>query len=207
MRRAIVLAALLALACRRAEPPRPLRTVVCAGDSNTGMKNSWCDMLARDLPESEWRFVNVSRWGTSAVFWVANDLGRTLVASSRPDVVVIALGTNDVCRTPATEIVVALLALAVQSGDGCGGGNPCPRVVIATIPPIFEPPPILSCQPAIDATNELLQATWPPNLVADFDSWVTGPEWYWPDGIHLTDDGQRRRAAEARTAIHRALAD
>ena len=207
MRRAIVLAALLALGCRRGEPPHPLRTVVCAGDSNSGMKNSWCDMLARDLPESEWRFVNVSRWGTSAVFWVANDLGHTLVASSRPDIVVIALGTNDACRASATEIVDALLALAGQSSDGCRGGAPCPRVVIATIPPLFEPAPIESCQPTIDAANALLGASWPPNLVADFDSWVTGPEWYWPDGIHLTDDGQRRRAAEARSAIYRALAD
>jgi lysophospholipase L1-like esterase len=208
MGRALVLAALLAaIGCGRAERPRPLRTVVCAGDSNTGMQDSWCDMLARELPEAEWRFVNVSRSGTRAAYWAANDLGKKLVAPLRPDVVVLALGTNDVWRTSPAGIVDALLTLAIQSSDGCGAGRLCPRVVIATIPPLFQQPPIRNYQSTIDATNALLEATWPPNLIADFDSWVTGPEWYWPDGIHLTDDGQHRRAAEARNAIYRALAD
>jgi lysophospholipase L1-like esterase len=172
-------------------------------------------MLARELPLTAWRFINVSRWGTTSRFWLTNDWIHRLVTTSHPDVVVLALGTNDAYDTPPAGIVDELIKLARQAGEGCptGAGPPtlpattCPRVIIATIPPLYEGGPFLTCQPTVERANDLLHEAWPPYLLADFDSWVTGPELYWPDGIHLTDEGQHRRAAEARNAIFRALAE
>jgi lysophospholipase L1-like esterase len=178
------------------------RTIVCAGDSNSTPPTGWCDVLGAALPPDQWRMVNVSLWGTSARGWLAKQSVERLVTPHRPDVVVFALGTNDVCEASAQAIVDALIALARRASQSCASpAEPCPRVMLATIPPSYLPPPIDNCRSTAARVDELLRAAWPAYLLVDFDSWVTGPEWYRADGLHFGPEGQARRADAAFLAL------
>jgi lysophospholipase L1-like esterase len=192
----------LATACVTAPPVPVRRTLVCAGDSNSIPTASWCELLAGRLAPSDWYVVNASIWGTGARGWATKGTVARLVAPHRPDVVLFALGTNDVCEARPEIVVDALLTLAGQASSACEpGAAPCPRIILATIPPTHLPPPLDGCRLATERTNELLRAAWPSHLLADFDGWVSGPEWYGPDGVHFNADGQARRADAALDAL------
>jgi lysophospholipase L1-like esterase len=177
------------------------KTVVCIGDSNTFMPDNWCAQLGAELPRP-WRFVAQGIMGSRAWGWFHRPFMDEMIPPLHPDAVVVALGTNDVCReeTP-DEIAGYLFGIALRAAHYCGRRG-CPQVFIATVPPLYRLPPGVDCSATIEATNVAIRAGWPPFWTIDFDSGMT-PDDYWEDGTHLNTAGQTKRAAAAREVLLR----
>jgi len=140
-------------------------------------------------------------FGSTAKQWrETGRLGRVL-ALRHPDIVVIALGTNDARQSRLFSVIVEdLRALydEVQRSDGH------PKAYVATVPPMYDPPegkPIgaPALRTKIDAINQFIRIRFPRDRIVDFDSWM--PK-IWSadvmlnpgDGVHMGCGGQRRRA-------------
>lgn len=172
-------------------------TAYCLGDSNTDPNwrphvTKWCELLAAELPA--WKFVN-GGFANTAAAGECFLCGRTLLAAaleSTPiDVVMIALGTNDM-NSPPEPAVEALLALRSQAERAKA------EVLIGTIPPIFTGN--TAKMDRINATNKLLAERAPRNRLIDFSTSME-PTDYHADGVHIIASGQRKRMEAALRAL------
>jgi lysophospholipase L1-like esterase len=173
-------------------------TVLCVGDSNTdtgGKADSpkWCEFVAQHHPD--WKFVN----GGVARAKAAGDClfcGHTLLASAlesvNADVVILALGTNDM-QKPSGEAVDALLSLRNRAAQTHAD------VLIATIPPVFYEN-AATVSERIDAANALLAQHVAPARLVDFFSDMRREDFY-PDGLHINASGQHKRAVAVEKAL------
>lgn len=171
-------------------------SVYCLGDSNTDVGKlktpKWCEMLAAELPT--WKFINGgfarAKAAGDCLFCGGPLLGSAL-AANQIDLVLISLGTNDM-NGPPQAVVDALLALRDQAEQSNA------EVLIATIPPRFTTD--LSLVRNIDSTNDLLTQRVAPNRLIDFFTKMELAD-YFPEGVHITDSGQRKRADAALRAL------
>lgn len=204
MRRAFViaLAGLALSACH----PRGLDrngdgivTLLCVGDSNTDISGKrdqpkWCEFLGQLHPD--WKAVNDGVSYARAIgdcLFCGQTIFGSVVGKLSPDIVILALGTNDM-QDPQGA-VDALLALR----DRAARTNA--EVFIATIPPVFPPHPAYEERMEhIRAANALLAQRVPANRLIDFFSDMRQED-FKPDGLHINDAGQRKRAAAAERAL------
>lgn len=188
--------------------------IACLGDSNTqaGWPDAesvrWCELAAARLPDvvalrgpfplrEPVQFLNLGLGGgavtdAEAVPWAAPSQLRAALAAGA-DVVIAAFGTNDVRRRleSVEKIVSGYRTL-------CANAAPA-RCLVALTPPVF--PPHEDRNPAIATLNAALRGAFPPSQVIDF--W-TGFERgdFSPDGLHLSHQGQEKRASRAVDALH-----
>lgn len=174
-----------------------LMTVYCLGDSNSDRNwqprvAKWCDLVAAERPT--WYVVNGSFMGTRATGDCFN-CGQARLAAALAampiDVVMIALGTNDMKEAPE----VAVDALLRLRGQAQMAGA---EVLIATIPPVLSGDGAKSDW--VDRANALLTAQLPGNRLIDFSSGMTREDYAF-DGVHIMESGQRKRAAAALRAL------
>lgn len=181
--------------------------VVCLGDSNTesppGVAPSWCDRLGGEgaaLGDPRVRVVNRGLGGATArasasVLPAAVPL-RYALENDAPDAVLLAFGTNDVLAGEDPPAVAAALdALALRALEA--GAEP----FVALLPPVQ--PPQRDANEAVQRVNALLRERWSAARILDFHTGF-GPDLF-EDAVHLSDAGQRRRAALAAAALRRAL--
>jgi len=192
-------------------------TVVCLGDSNTqggylyAAGEGWCEQLERRLESPPWRTVNRGRSGATACRTPrrpespsepldAEDMLERTLEEDRPDVVILAFGTNDVilgCDAEATlaayHRMVARIAL-----DGR-------EALVALVPPFLPPNtnrPRHPLDDRIDALNERLRREFRSAQIVDFASGME-PADYFADGVHIRPGGQLKHAEAARAALAR----
>ncbi|MDX2170774.1 MAG: GDSL-type esterase/lipase family protein [Deltaproteobacteria bacterium] len=174
--------------------------VVCLGDSNSALGDprvgdTWCEYLAARFPD--WQFVNQGKGFARAtgdtMLW-----GKALlqhVWRAAPDVLFIALGTNDLVaarQSPETAVAALLDFRAEAQRRNI-------EVAIATVPPALQQSPEL--QANIAAANRLLAAALPADRLIDFTSGLSEAD-FLPDGIHVNSRGQRKRADAAAATVH-----
>lgn len=170
-------------------------TVICLGDSNTAQGKppgpKWCEFVAQLHPD--WKVINdgvaYAKAAGDCFFCGKMLLGSALIAV--PDIVILALGTNDMQQKPEAT-VDALLSLRDQAARTNA------EVLIATIPPIFEHDPPF--EEYVNATNALLAQRVTPNRLVDFFSDMQRDD-FLPDGLHINSSGQHKRAAAAEKAL------
>jgi lysophospholipase L1-like esterase len=196
--RALPLLALLAACARISDVDGDGRlTLFAFGDSNTNwLPRAWPEVL-RD--RHGLAVVNAGVLGLHATTALRDDMLRPRLVDEHPDVVVIALGTNDVADEVPPEVVAeTVLFLADQASRHCYGRGRCIKAFVATVPPIYAPPRDRGFDSEIQAINATLRARVDAARLVDFDSWM--PAQFDPalmiDGIHLGRKLQARRADE-----------
>lgn len=103
--------------------------------------------------------------------------------AARADVVVLAMGTNDVgLRTPAE------LLKCVQEAIERAAPR---RVLVALVPPLGATYAV--SESAVEAFNAELRRTFPAKQLIDFWTGFSEADLE-SDGLHITDAAQRRRA-------------
>lgn len=120
----------------------------------------------------------------------AQMLDDVLAEVPPPDVVVIALGTNDVRAEQSPAAVADGIRALIATAEAAGTVT-----AIATVPAQLNAPPAHA--QAIDAINALIHDMGRP--VIDFTSGFELADYY-SDGLHFTDAGQAKRHAAA-TAV------
>jgi len=179
-------------------------TVACLGDSNTHRTSrdspGWCERLEARLAEEHpgklgWETINRGWGGASAVGGslrpARQQLGYSL-ENDRPDVVVMAYGTNDLLGGASPGEVLLAYAQHRQRVLATGAD-----FFVATTPPTL--PATREVNAAIDALNALIVEGFPADRVIDFHDGV-GPDEF-VDDIHLGDAGHERRARAAAAAL------
>jgi hypothetical protein len=184
--------------------------VACLGDSNTRNDDapSWCTDLAAQFPR--WNVVNFgwpgtfadnSTWadGTCAAgldglvpacsrYWIEQAL------AAKPDVAVLAWGTNDALHE--TDPVRAVDSLAQDYDELRSAGV---RVWVATVPYVNSPP-FAYTAPYVREMNDRIWASFPADRVIDFNAIVQPNVMPW-FGLHFDDERQRRRAELVAAAL------
>ena len=176
------------------------RVVACLGDSNTHQpeQSGWCEML--DQQGGPLRFLNYGFPGGVVVpsaprfpvldgaYW----LDRAL-ALAPPSLVILAFGTNDLRSGKSPAEVVEGYRKLKQRSEQAGA-----RVLIALTPPMK--PKTIDKSPEVLELNELLRKAFPGETV-DFHTGFDLATDLTPDGIHFTEQGQRKRAAAVSAAL------
>lgn len=177
--------------------------IAVLGDSNSFIlfPHGWTLALRRHLRKSEpgrWRIYPYARPGARITDHPPDrrlsgsyQLEQAETQRPRPDLILLAFGTNDHRdgRT-ATEILAAYQTAATRLGTFA-------RVRIATTPPCWEE----RCDPAaIAASNRILREAWPAEEVVDFDSGIEREDLL-PDLVHLNPQGHRKRLAAVLDAL------
>lgn len=181
----------------------------CAGDSNTAGTNSWCDraqVLMPSFPVIKYpdiavpeplQFLKRAFIGYPACNNGAVDLSTYLVETLDADIVIVALGSNDLIAfgyTPA-EVVACIEAAETYLGDR--------QLFVALVPAVYAPYPNPAAKNAlIDETNTLLRAAFPVDRIVDFHDGFT-VDLYASDGLHFNEAGQQKRAERAVEALKR----
>jgi len=175
--------------------------VLCVGDSNTDPRwgqPKWCELIRARHPE--WSVADQGQMYARArgdCILCGSALLGSGIAKTSPDVVLIALGTNDIASThDSPEAVVdALLTLRAQaSAAGV-------EAFIATVPPVYgDSPEREHVNQQINAANALLARELPANRLIDFHSGME-PDDFEADGVHIKPSGQEKRAAAADRAL------
>jgi len=180
------------------------KLVACGGDSNTvtyNMTPSWCDLLSGYLDGVATQPLGAG--GTLASDDPGYFLGATISShyyldlmlatwNKKPDIIVLAWGTNDVVFHTPEEIVPAIDTLVVWMRSA--GIVP----LVASVPRRCDGDGRYDA--AIASVNAQLAAAYGPCLI-DFTK-ITPPtaEWY-VDCLHLNAAGQERRAIAAYQAL------
>lgn len=176
--------------------------VACLGDSNTqrapGDPPGWCEELEALLADPAWKTVNRGIGGATATrtsMRPAETLLEYALAHDAADVVVAALGTNDLLEgVEPARVVEAHTALKLRAlSHGVA-------FFAALTPPAL--PAEHRINPAVEELNGLLRAAFPDAERVDFASGLT-PQDY-ADRIHLSASGQARLARAALAALRRA---
>lgn len=208
--------------------------VACLGDSNTQSdwqagaaggfpaSRGWCERLEA-LFGGRVRTVNLGVGGATAMLNselpVGNDEAtfdargqfRIALQKYRPDIFLLAFGTNDLLERYSTrpkEVVMLYreLWLEARSEDLL--------LLVATVPAVQVPEQVrqafrfsrgggLHRQADIETANRLIHASFPERLIVDFGSGFAPDDFL--DRVHLNANGQEKRARTARQAILRAL--
>jgi lysophospholipase L1-like esterase len=170
--------------------------ILCLGDSNTEQavapdRQSWCERVASRHPQ--WQFVNGGLHFTPAsgdCFLCGRTLLGTTLAMSSYDLVLIALGTNDLVNfgySPEAT-VDALLALRAQALASNADA------MIATVPPVFGAR--RGSGPQIDAANALLARRVPSDHLLQLHVELEAAD-FRDDGVHLNGSGHEKYAIAA----------
>jgi lysophospholipase L1-like esterase len=189
--------------------------IVCIGDSNTAAgwptpsTQRWCEMAATMLadtthgcpwPRLSWR--NVALGGATATRpreqWPWGPWYVAQARASGAELILAAFGTNDLQRQRRRPAQVAL-AHAKLARDAA----PIP-LVVALVPPYLASDG--GVPHVVDETNALLRAHVAPDRLLDFATGFDRTSLA-PDGIHLTEAAQQRRAVEGVRVLRRLLAD
>lgn len=203
LRRALLLLLLVAAACRSAAPADRngdgVVRVVCLGDSNSALGDprvgdTWCEYAAARFPD--WQFVNQGR-GFARVMGNTMLWGKALlqhVWRVQPDILLIALGTNDLLSAEQApqQVVEALLDFRAEAQQRNID------VAIATIPPSFRHSAELRAN--VDVANRLLAEALPADRLIEFNAGMERAD-FLPDGLHVNADGQRKRGAAAAAVL------
>lgn len=207
----VVGALLLIVACSRGpalDQNHDGRLVVaCVGDSNTSRLGGplWCERLGERARPPGWEPCNMSQPGARIVndgaTWHDRPLWggwylRAALERCRPDVVILALGTNDLMMRSAEETLPAFVdAVATIEAEHV-------LPLVALVPPFQASPSGLAARNAeVERLNRLLEARFPGRTVDFFSAMTQGD--YDPDGVHLNDRGQEKRAEAAWAALRR----
>jgi lysophospholipase L1-like esterase len=111
-------------------------------------------------------------------------------------VVVLAFGTNDL-RYGSSPRAVARRYQALRRRAEAGGAV----VYLALTPPVLPPDPDAErIAREVTRLNLMLRETWPSSRLLDFHTGF-GPGDFESDGVHVSDAGQRKRAAVARRIL------
>ena len=170
-----------------AEPATPLRIAVL-GDSNSAPDayfDAWHELLTLALPH-----VATSWHGWSGATACGDGVTQALAArQTRPDLVLVMLGTNDVDWQPVGTVCQAYDAI---------------RATLAPTPVLFiRPPPVVPWgdkdPAAIALHNAAIDAL--PCDVETAGLWDAGHYRLPVDGIHLDGEGQTVLAALVRDAL------
>lgn len=183
-----------------------IRLVACGGDSNTVQlrHKAWCAYLRDELGEEDVR-TRASAWAStravdtdktvfdepvSSAYWV--DL--MLRWPRRPDVAILAWGTNDIGVSDTRQIAEALADRSARLRRAGVG------VLVATVPLAFGD---AHHNALAEELNVEIRRRFAPCLV-DFTTITPPTKAFYLDRLHLNDTGQRRRAAEAARALRAA---
>jgi lysophospholipase L1-like esterase len=174
-----------------------VREWMMVGDSNTSfLPCAYPQQLAFHHPSVV--VSNEGIFGTAASWWVQTGQLPPLLATHKPDAVLIALGTNDLRTRTRDQILADLATLRdeVTSFVLPNGAHPVPY--LATIPPVY-PRLDTDLEPLIEAVDAGIRQLVPPTQLVDFDSWMPAewdPDVMWieGDGVHLGCRGHTRRA-------------
>jgi lysophospholipase L1-like esterase len=142
----------------------------------------WVGQLRALLPE-DWRVLNWSRSGARVQDVLDDQLPRLATLDVEPDLITVAIGANDVYKTPLDEIIAGLRRVMAQLPKGA---------VIATIPQGLRPRKAM-------AANAVIRAEAPPAGLRIADVWArTGPPWrgkFAEDNFHPATTGYADWAA------------
>lgn len=202
-----------------------MRTVLCFGDSNTWgyvpgvgtrypLETRWTGLLAAALGD-EWQVVEEGLNGRTATLDSPLAPGRNgldylvpcLQSHAPLDVVVVALGTNDLNERyslPAADVAaaVARLATVVARSREVGVGDAAPLVVIVCPPPLGTAAGEVAAAKSRDLAAQFEeQAQLLGCPLVDLGSVTAYSEL---DGIHLDEDGHRAVACAVETAVREA---
>ena len=210
--------------------------IACLGDSNTDStwqheapggfseERGWCERL-EDLFEGRVRTVNLGMGGATILDHpellhggdmerIAADARRQFriaLESARPDILILAFGTNDVLDDygfAPDEIVHAYRRFwQMARAEGL-------LLLAATVPPVqpaeavFQAPRFRGggdgrSRADLEEVNRMLRARFPERLLVDFANGFSLEEFL--DRVHLNEAGQERRARLAHQAVRRAL--
>jgi len=177
-------------------------TVVCLGDSNTAPapdlpRTSWCDIVAET---TRWHVVNRAVVGATMTDFTcvpghetcARHQLAVALLEDHADVVVLAFGTNDLLFGATLDDVVAT-ARALRAQAEAAGARP----LIALTPPIRR---FVDLDRRRIALDRALRSALPHRVVLDFTAGMRARD-FLPDGIHLSDRGQRKLARQVRRAL------
>lgn len=198
--------------------------LACLGDSNTYADwqfkqhegfpkgRGWCEQLAEYLGPTVVLW-NLATPGATAVRNQWPDLPPDVLFSGfsqieqalaldRPDIVLVAFGTNDVLPDHAADPATILAAHCEIAARARAAGA---LVLVATAP---KPQPTHDREyrrspETLARFNELLRASFTPDAVLDFEA-LLEPEDYFDD-LHMNAAGQYKRAQEAKRKIEAAL--
>ena len=197
--------------------------VACLGDSNTDARwqngkaggfppeSGWCERLVDSLGDPRVRLVNLALGGATVGEntigaplgegwrWVGEGQLRVALEKERPDLVLLAFGTNDI--------------LPKHGGDPAGVADSYNRLwrrlrahdvlgFVALTPPVqrhartgaYRRSPEVIAQ-----TNARIREIFPDRLILDFHTDATADDFL--DDLHLNERGQAKRAREARRKI------
>ena len=177
----------------------------CDGDSNSMTNRGlvrWCERAATMLPQAAvtragGQVVEPVQWlNASIVGWFACDRSAHALqlAKQGADIVISALGTNDIRTTiPPDEVLRCLLATKAAVAPR--------QYYVALIPPIYSPDSDADAlKGAINQLNTMIRQTF-GEYVIDFHDGFTTEMFDDPRGVHLNDAGQTLRAKRAIDAL------
>lgn len=121
----------------------------------------WVGQLRARLP-GEWRVFNWSRSGARVQDVLDDQLPRLASLDAQPELITVAIGANDVYKTPLDQLISRLRRLMAELPPGA---------IIATIPQGLRPKKAM-------AANAVIRAEAPVRGLRVADVWArTGPPW------------------------------
>jgi len=167
----------------------------CVGDSNTFPSawtnpHSWCDGVRSAISNPVFEVTSFAGLGATMIDRPGGNDARHYLEEAlraKPDLVIVALGTNDVGRTvnASPERIVGTMRELDELASKART-----RIWFATLPPRPNPntPPA-----AVETTNKLIERSFPSDKLVDFYTGF-GPDDLNADGIHMARKGQLLRA-------------
>ncbi|GAA4602404.1 lysophospholipase L1-like esterase [Actinoplanes octamycinicus] len=192
-------------------PPSSKIKIMALGDSITGSPGCWRALLWQKLPADRVDFVgtlpgqgcgfpydgeNEGHGGYLATTVANQDLLVDWLAATRPDVVLMHFGTNDVwSNLPTSSILAAYTTLVGQMR----ASNPTMKILVAQIIPM-NPSTCAACAQRVTILNAaipawaagLTTATSPITVVDQWTGFDTATDTY--DGVHPNDAGNTKLA-------------
>ena len=187
--------------------PRPLRSVMFAGDSNTHFLPCAYPILWQQRHDpGQFRGYDEGISGSAAFGWIRDGTLADRLQRDLPRQVVLALGTNDIgLHRTVWQTLSDIRTLYRQAEAFTLPDGTHPVAYVATIPPVYQPalggpsPANALLDAQVVETNRFLRIWFPRDRVVDFDSWMpavwTSGYMYWPtDGVHVGCLAHQKRA-------------